>query len=285
MFSQFEKLLHGLHLYGAAGIAAFGWGVCCLLDWPADPWLPLWFCAALLIYNADRLRHDPADEFNVPLREAATRRFRTASLTLLGCAVVFLLVWPILHRDWITLALIALGAVVCLNYSIPILGFRFKDLPLIKTLFAPSVVVMSVMALPWLHEPARHDNLTFALNAGRAWMFLLFNMTLCDLRDINGDQRTGIRSLPVLFGARRTRLFLWGLFGGIELLTLASWAAAGNRHRFTWGIIALVGPIYLGALLIAVRRPQSERFYEWWVEGMLFLPACACLLSAFHCQG
>src|ERR1700712_5409009 len=102
MFSQLEKLLHGLHLYGAAGIAAFGWAVCRLLDWPAGPWLPLWFSAALLIYNADRLRRDPADAFNVPLREKATRQFRQVSFAVLIGAALLLIIWPVTHRDWIT---------------------------------------------------------------------------------------------------------------------------------------------------------------------------------------
>ena len=63
-----EVLLHALSLYGAAGIAAFGWAVCRLLDWSVEPWILLWSCAALLIYNADRLRPDPADLVNIPQR-------------------------------------------------------------------------------------------------------------------------------------------------------------------------------------------------------------------------
>ncbi|MES2572461.1 MAG: UbiA family prenyltransferase [Verrucomicrobiota bacterium] len=279
-FRLFERLFHGLHLYGAAGIAAFGWSICRLLDWQAAPWLPLWFCAALLIYNADRLRHDPADKFNVPLREATTRRFRAASFTLLTVALALLVIWPAAHRDWMTLGLVVAGGVICLNYSIPILGFRFKELPLIKTLFAPSVVTLSVVALPWLHERTHHDALTLAITTGRAWAFLLFNMTLCDLRDIEGDRLTGIRSLPVLCGTKWTHRFLWALLGVIELLAVAGLLIAGEQHRSTWRWIVLASPLYLGALLVAARQPRTERFYEWWVEGMLFLPAAAALLGA-----
>jgi hypothetical protein len=32
-------------------------------------------------------------------------------------------------------------------------------------------------------------------------------------------------------------------------------------------------------LLAAVRQPRPERFYEWCVEGMLFLPALALALA------
>jgi hypothetical protein len=45
--------------------------------------------------------------------------------------------------------------------------------------------------------------------------------------------------------------------------------------REFWGVLAWAVPIYLGALWWAVRAPRSERFYEWAVEGMLYLPLLA----------
>ena len=56
-------------------------------------------------------------------------------------------------------------------------------------------------------------------------------------------------------------------------------AQTAPAFQQTWRLIAILGPIYLGALLIAVRHPQSERFYEWAVEGMLFLPPLAVLAT------
>ena len=56
-------------------------------------------------------------------------------------------------------------------------------------------------------------------------------------------------------------------------------STSGIGHHSTWLAACFLGPLYLGALLLAIRRPQSERFYEWAVEGMLFLPAIAVLLG------
>ena len=42
-----------------------------------------------------------------------------------------------------------------------------------------------------------------------------------------------------------------------------------------WAIMLMFGPLYLGGIFWAIRRPRSERFYEWVVEGMLFVPALA----------
>lgn len=276
---ELEILLHALCLYGAIGIAAFGWAVCRLLDWSVKPWVPLWFCSALLIYNADRLRSDPADNLNIPHRAAASRRWRGLSRAVLVLAAAFLVVWPIVSRDWLTLGLIIAGAVVSLNYSIPLLGFRWKDVPLLKTFFAPTIVTASILGLPWFHLGPAVELGSLFLIALRAWTFLMFNMILCDLRDRAGDQACGTRSLPVALGERGTRWLLLALLIVIEVLAISAYTIAPLRHHSTWLVMCFLGPIYLGALLFAVRRPQPERFYEWAVEGMLFLPAVAVLLG------
>lgn len=272
--------LHALCFYVAAGITSFGWALCRLLGWDATPWMPLWFCAALMIYNADRLRHDPADALNIPQRDATSARLRRCSLAILATSAATLLALPILRRDWLTLALVLGGTLVCLNYSVPLFGFRFKDVPLLKTLFAPTIVAAAVIGLPLLHEGPAADFTDFALTGLRAWLFLLFNMILCDLRDLDGDRRTGIRSLPVWLGEKRTRLLLIALLLGIEALSLAALAFAPAPHVAVWRRTCIVGPLYLGGLLLAVRAPRSERFYEWAVEGMLFLPAITVGMAA-----
>lgn len=269
-------LLHTLSIYGALGIVAFGWGIGQLFNWEVGQWMPYWFCAALLIYNADRLRRDPADALNIPLREAASARLRILSYIVLVTSGLVLLMLPIVQRDWLTLVLILGGGLVSLNYSIPLFGFRFKDVPLLKTFFAPTIVTASVLGLPWLHLGSGSTDLaTLALGSLRSWTFLMFNMILCDLRDRVGDEACGIRSLPVVLGDRGTRWLLVALLIVIEALALGAWGLASDAHRGAWAVMCVLGPVYLGGMLLAVRRPRSERFYEWVVEGMLFLPAIA----------
>ncbi len=272
-------LLHTLHLYGAAAITAFGWAMCQLLDWDAGPWMPLWFCGALLIYNGDRLRHDPADAVNVPARAEVMGRMRGWSRAIVAVAGGVLLAVPVLRGDWITLALVLGGALICASYFIPLVGFRLKDVPALKTFFAPTIVAAAIFALPWLHEGAPANRMLFAITVLRAWGFLLFNMILCDLRDVAGDRITGTRSVPALLGPARSRWLLVALIVAIEGLTLAALTIAPAAHLSQWRWIAIGAPFYLGALIVAVQRPRSERFYEWFVEGMLFLPALATALG------
>jgi 4-hydroxybenzoate polyprenyltransferase len=273
--SKIEDLLsplHALYLYGAAAIAAFGWALCKLLDVEAASWLPLWFCAALFIYNVDRLRGEPADALNVPLRTATIARCRRASLMVAMVAGGVLLVLPALRRDWSTLALAAGGGLVCLNYSIPVGGFRLRAVPLLKTFFAPSVVVAAILVPPALHGQLLPRAPATLAAAAWAWCFLLFNTLLCDLRDIPGDRACGVESLASRLGARRTGRVLAGLILATSLLAVANAPFAG-RDGACWMVLAGIGPVALSFLVIEGLARRSERFYEWCVDGMLFLPA------------
>jgi 1,4-dihydroxy-2-naphthoate octaprenyltransferase len=88
-------------------------------------------------------------------------------------------------------------------------------------------------------------------------------MLLCDLRDLEGDRVAGTISLPVYLGTELTWRVLLLVGSAVPLLAfLLSWP---------WQAFASLG--YLAGLILALRRPRSESFYEWWVEGLLFLPA------------
>ncbi len=272
-----ERAIHTLHLYGAAGIACFGWAVCRLLGCEARPWLPLWFCAALVVYNIDRLRRDPADEVNTPARAASARSLRGWSMAVTLAAGGVLLGLPLWRGDGRTLAAALAGSAICVHYSIPFRGRRWKDVPLLKTFFAPAVVVAAVFGLPLLHEPERFRGLYAPLVSAWAMAVLLFNMVLCDARDLAGDAADGVVSLPSRLGPAGTRRLLW-------LLVLAAGASAG--------VLAVIGPArwivhgaasvaWMAALLGRVRRRQEELFYERWVEGLLFVPAAVEAVCSF----
>jgi hypothetical protein len=87
-----------------------------------------------------------------------------------------------------------------------------------------------------------------------------------------------VRTVPVLLGPSGSRRLLLVLLAAIQCAILA----CRNQAPFKefWGVLAWVVPVYLGALWWAVRRPRSERFYEWAVEGMLYLPLGAWGLAA-----
>ena len=266
-----ERWLHDSFLYGATGIVAFGWVACAAAGWSAAPWMGLWWAAALFLYNVDRLRVDPADFQNVPVRAAAAAASENLRRASVAAAAGYLILWPAWTRDWVTLGLVLGGGGFALHYSLPLRGRRLKDVPGLKTFFAPTGVMLAVLGLPWVHGATGMAWGGWA--CGAAWGYLLFNMTLCDLRDHVGDRLTGVRSVPVLLGPAGSRRLLLGLLAATQGAILVCREQAPFREF--WGVLAWAVPIYLGSLWWAVRAPRSERFYEWAVEGLLYLPLLA----------
>lgn len=261
-----ESALHALHFYGAGGIAAFGWAVDRLLGTDPWPWMPLWFCAGLLVYNLDRLHLDSSDHENTPARARAIQELRRWSRLTAVLAALVLVGLPILRCDWLTVAAILGGGTLVLGYSFPPPGHRLKDVPLLKTFLPPGFVLAAVFGLPLLHEPDLFHPIWTPLLIVWSGALLFANMVLCDVRDLTGDERAGVLSVPRYLGPRRTEALLWTL-AGLLLIGAALKPAIG-----------LGSAAAVAALIVAVRRPRPERFYERWVEGLLYLPAALLLL-------
>jgi 4-hydroxybenzoate polyprenyltransferase len=254
--------VQALHIYGAVGIAAFGWSLARWTGFDPARQLPLWVAGALVVYNLDRLKRDSADRVNTPERAHWHGTMRLWSWAMAGAGAAVLVAWPLWIKSGGLLLLTALALPVSLSYSFPIMGTRLKDVPVLKTLFAPMMVMLAVLAPPILL-----DGLAVArpllLAAGWGWALLMVNMLLCDLRDIEGDRAAGTRSLPVLLGEAGTQGLLWALIA----------AGAGCALLHGWLILAWATAALLCPLVLAARRRRAEAFYEWLAEGTLFLPA------------
>ncbi len=265
--------LQALSLYCAVGIVCFGWAMGRLLGFHIGYYAALWLFGALFVYNLDRIRHDPADAINTPRRAAAASRLRRVRLALAIAAGAALVLVPLVAADWVTLALAICGGVVCASYSAPFAGIRLKDVPTLKTFFAPVIVTAAIFVLPMLHGQIDAGAAHTACVIAWAACYLLFNMILCDQRDLLGDAATGTRSLPEAIGPLRTLGLQVALIAGSVVLALGAALTSDSEAALAWLALAVAAPMYLGALLLTLRKPRGEHFYEWWVEGMLFLPA------------
>ena len=254
--------MHALHLYGAVGIAVFGWSLGRWAGFASGKLLPLWLGGALVVYNLDRLKRDPADSTNTPERVRRHGMLRRWSWLAAAAGAAVLVLWPLWLGNGGLLLLTALALPLALSYSFPLLGQRLKDVPVLKTLFVPLAVLMAVLVPPIILQGLAVRP-PLLLVAGWSWCLLMFNMLLCDLRDIEGDRAAGTRSLPVLLGAKQTQRLLW-------LLMVAGAACALMRG---WPILSAATAALLILLTLAVQRRRSEAFYEWLADGTLFLPA------------
>jgi 4-hydroxybenzoate polyprenyltransferase len=221
-------------------LASFGWALCHKLGVNRPSTLLLWFAGALLVYNCDRFRPERADSRNTPLRSAWCERLRGASLALILLSGASLVLIPAFLGEWRILALVLAGALFSLAYSLRIFGFRFKDIPVVKTFFVPTVIAAAYLAIPLLKAQFPLNPARLLLGVSWAWCLLFFNMLLCDLRDLEGDRAAGVVTLPVYLGPERTRRVLmvvgvcapglaWGLHWPWQALASGTWEAFTPR--------------------------------------------------------
>ncbi len=262
-----------LNLYRSAGVTAFAWAVAEAIGWDAGPYLLLWFLGALFAYNLECFRIDPAYHWNLPRRIAGQMLLRWIALAIALCSG-FLLIWlPWQRHDWTMLALAVVGIGLCAAYSFPFFGRQLKVIPLLTTFFPPSIVTLATFLPPLVQQglPYHVGTLLFGFSWSLAVLFS--HRMLSDLRDLRGDQRTGILTLPGLMGKKRTVRLLWGLIGCTLGLATMLAMLPGTASRGVWIANALLVPAYFGWLVTLARTRRPAHYHEWSIEGVLVIPA------------
>jgi 4-hydroxybenzoate polyprenyltransferase len=201
-----------LEIVGGVAVTCLGWVSCYLTG---SPWLrsaPLWLGGYLLVYNLDRLHYDPADQVNTPTRFLYRESLRSKRLFLIWLSAATLVGWPAVTARWwlIPPILLAIAALQFYSRPVPLVQKRLKDLPVLKTFIAPSLIAAVLVLWPVLElrrSLGEREMLVFF------WCFIILsvNSISFDLRDIQGDLRNGTRTVPVLLGANWSTVLLSGL--------------------------------------------------------------------------
>ncbi|WP_226011752.1 UbiA family prenyltransferase [Halomicrobium salinisoli] len=156
------------------------------------------FAVTMFVYSLNRITDVEEDERNVPQRAAFTRRYGRALLVLSVCAYA-VAVAVALARGLPRVEFMALPLVVGALYSL----FRVKRLFLVKNLLVGAswgVIPLGVCVYfggDWTVE--------VAFLAGYVFVMLAVAAVVFDVKDIDGDQKRGIRTVPTEFGPRATR--------------------------------------------------------------------------------
>lgn len=215
------------------------------------------FAATLFVYSLNRITDIEEDRENVPGRAAFTDRYGrvlfAAGVTLYLVAIAGAIAFGLPGAPFLLLP-----AAVAALYSL----FRVKQLLLVKNL----IVGLSWGIIPlgvgvYYGTGPRTDILV--LSAFFAVM-LTVAAAIFDIKDIEGDSAEGIRSVPIVFGVRATRLG--------ALVTTAA-VAVGVVVAVTVGIVprrflVLLGFLaYVAAYIPFATRDRGPLFYGFVIDG------------------
>lgn len=233
--------------------------------------LAIVFVVSMFVYSFNRITDLEEDSANVPNRAAFTRRFgwpvlAVATLAYLG--IVALAISRGLPMAEFTL----LPLVVAVGYSL--LGI--KRLFLIKNL----VVGGAWAAIPlgvgvYYGIVTSIDVIAIAAFVG---VMITVAAALFDIKDIEGDQAAGIRTLPVVYGPAKTRQVAYAVTAGMTVVLLALVIAGVLPDRF---LVFLAYLAYVFGYIPLATPDRGPLIYGGIIDGEhLFMAAVVLILEA-----
>lgn len=225
-----------------------------LTDLPLEP-LPLFivFAATLFVYSFNRITDIAEDEENVPSRARFTRRY---GKTLLAVGVTLYV------------------AAFAVALAIGVRGAPFLALPLIVgivySVYAKRLLLVKnlVVGAAWGAIPLGVGVYYGAVSSEILYLAVFFGVeitaaaALFDIKDIEGDRREGIRTVPNVHGPRATRLAALGV---VAALVPAVFVAS---HVFGAEYLVLLGFLgYVAGYVPFARRDRGPLFYGFVIDG------------------
>ncbi|MGB9957575.1 UbiA family prenyltransferase [Haloferax prahovense] len=200
------------------------------------------FLITIGIYNFDKLADLDADAENYAERTAFVashpRLYAACSVVVVAVAL-----WLAVRYGGVyALGLTLFPGVVAAFYTVPLVPFssvdRLKDVFLVNTATVSLAWAVPVAFIP-LAVAATAPEYAAGAAVAAGWFFLrsAISVEVHNVRDVTGDARNGVETLPTVVGVRRTQLSLYGLeLVSLGLVSGAAWVGVVPA----WAPVALL---------------------------------------------
>ena len=267
-------------LYLSITGAAMVYISCFLQGLPFDPVAAVVLMLIVFaVYNLNRKTDEDEDIINNIERYTFTKKYgHILSFSAVSAYVIALCLSTLQGFD--SLLLTAAPLVAGVVYSVPLFPARFgfqrlKEVPVMK-----SLTVAFSWTVPTVFLPICHTDLSMSTATGIVGTFFFFqvfsNTVVFDLRDVEGDAASGVRTIATILGVRRTLLLLTGMNIGIgAALTVVS----GTLLGFGPALLLAAGTVYAQGFLLGFQWFREEKlFLELLTDGEFILLAVALYL-------
>lgn len=212
-------ILNRLHIIASAPAIMYCWSQFLKMRFHVIDYLIITLTVAC-ICQWNRLTDFEEDKMNCPddLEDAQIKRQYIRFFCFTGGTIaVFLALFT--EPAWKTAAIVLFGAAVGYFYNTPLLPsrphLRLKNLFIIKNLSSGLGWSVGLLIFPMLRAHEQPDWRFFTAFIYMFTMVITYEI-MWDIRDILGDARAGIRTLPVVLGINKTRIYV----GLLQLICL-----------------------------------------------------------------
>jgi 4-hydroxybenzoate polyprenyltransferase len=215
------------------------------------------FVATLFVYSLNRLTDIEEDTQNVPGRAAFTERygkflFAVGTVLYVGAIVVAF------YLDVPGAPFLVLPAVVAFLYSL----FRVKQFLLVKNLIVGVSWGLIPLGVGVYYGTVRSPEILVSF--GFFTVMLTVAAAVFDIKDIEGDRKEGVRTVPIVFGAKATRIGAAIVTGivGIVIIGLVTAEVVPRRFLVFLGFLA-----YVAAYIPFATEDRGPLFYGFVIDG------------------
>jgi len=234
--------------------------------------------AVACICQWNRLTDVKEDALNCPddLKDAQTKSGAIKVFCYAGGTIAILLAL-FTEPSWKLAGLVAFGAAVGFFYNTPLLpsrpNLRLKNLFIIKNLSSGAGWSLGLLVFPMLRAHTQPDGLFLTAFVYMFAMVMTYEI-MWDIRDVDGDTRAGIRTLPVVLGINNARFYTVVL--QFFCLGIIISGLANGRLTSIWSLYLLPSIMLLILILFSPRLIRYNRN----LSHMLVIA-----LSGFACLG
>lgn len=270
-------------IYGAIFISLCTVGLCMetslLLDVPFNSFYfyLLVFSATLGQYNIHYYIKRDANPDSDRFFWSVQHRKTYLILNIVGAAGV---VTGLFHLKPKNLMVLAIVAVITILYSFPLLPFkkkkRLKDFGLLKILTLSYVWALITVWFPAVTLTRVTPDFQVVFIQRFIFMFVL--CLAFDIRDVASDSRSGIRTLPVSLGIRRSYLII---YGGLVAFVAISVLQFSHTHQFMQFNGMVVSALATFFIIEYAKERNSDMLYLSCIDGMMLLQAILIGIASF----
>lgn len=252
-FLMFSSLFVGIAGGGMVYVAAFIQNIEC-----SPVCIVIMVLVGFSVYNLNRKTDEAEDAINRQDRFQFTKKYENHlyTLALAGYGLAILLAGL---NGLYALLIVLIPLVSGILYSIPCLppatGYRrLKEIPLVKNLV---VGIAWGATLTFIPITVSHAPVTLATAITLLFFstYAFIASTLPDIRDKEGDEQAGIRTIPVVIGVERTLILITSLnvlIGFIAVILSAMYLP------FTVAILIAISTVYLHICIRSFTRVKRK---------------------------